>query len=387
MNRRIWFSLPWLILIIGVSSAYIIISNGPKIVRQTPQISLPRVEVIEVTPTTLRIDIKSRGIVKPLVEMKLVSEVSGRVINMTPGFKVGSFFNKYEVLVTIDSGDQNYAILDATAQVAAAQTSLLAEQAKAARAREGWIFKGKVKATPLALREPHLIEASAKLDAVKGILAKAYLAKDKTKLRAYFNGLVGEKLVNIGQYVGEGETLATLLSTATAEIRLPLSQDQLAHIDLPLLFGHDVDKQKHPKVSLQAQIAGETRHWQGTIVATEGIIDEETRQLYIVAQVEDPYNLEGRPDTVPLLTGLFVQAIIQGKVLQNVFALPHNSLYGKHQVIIVENERIHLHKVEVLQLELDRVIVRGIHAGQQVVSHRMENVVNGMRVEVIGKSN
>lgn len=386
MNRWNRATLPALILFVGVSSAYIIVNNGHEVVRQTPQLKLPRVEIIEAVPTTMRIDIKSQGIVKPRVEMKLVSEMSGRVIKLAPNFKIGGFFKKGKELVTIDSRNQNHAILDAKANIATAQKTLLLERSEAALARAGWELKGRGKASPLVLREPQILEASTRLAAAKEQLADAKLAKKQSKLRAYFDGLVLEKSVAVGQFVSSGETLATLFSTDTAEIRLPLSEDQLAYLDLPLLFTNDADSQQRPAVNFQAQIAGETHHWQGTVVATEGVIDEDTRQLYVVAQVRDPYNQENRPDTMPLMVGLFVQASIQGKVLHNVFALPRNALYGKHQLIIVENERIRLQQIEVLKLEPDRAIVRGLKAGQMVVTHRLENVVEGMRVQVVGES-
>jgi RND family efflux transporter MFP subunit len=382
MNRLIRFTLPWLILVIGASIAYAITTNGPTITRQAPPLKLPRVEVIKVSLTSIQIDIESRGVVKPRIEMKLVSEVSGRIIKVAPRLRTGSFFSKGDILVSIDPRDQNHAILAAKAKVASAKKALLLEQTEATLARKNWKKKGRVKATPIVLREPHIAEAIANLSASQGELTKAKLAEEQTRLRAYFDGLVREKFVAVGQFVSSGETLATLLSTDIAEIRLPLSEDQLAYLDLPLLFGNEKKIQQRPSVTLQAKFAGKTFKWQGNIVASEGVIDEETRQLYVIAQVQDPYNRKDKPGKAPLSTGLFVQATIQGKILENVFALPRSALYGKHQLLIVKNARIYLQKVDVLRLESNRIIVRGLLPGQQVVTHRMKNVIDGMRVQI-----
>lgn len=383
MKRWTRLLLPWLILVFGAAAAYVIAKNGPVVIRKAPPPVLPRAEVMEVAPTSVRIDITSHGTVRPRVEIDLIPEVSGRVVKLASALIAGGVFKKGEVLVSIDRREHDFAIFEAKAKVARARKTLLREEAEADLARKEWETLGQGESSPLALREPHLAEARASLEAAQAELAKAKLNLERTELRATFDGRVREKSVDVGQFVSAGQTLAHLYAVGRAEVRLPLTDDQLAYVDLPLLFSDLSADRQGPKVRLRAQLAGQAREWQGRIVRTEGVIDEATRQIYAVAEVKDPYNRRKRSGRTPLPVGLFVQAEIEGITLSNVFVLPTGALRGRRQVLLVEEDRIRIKEVEVLRREEDRIILRGLQTGDRIVTNRLENIVSGMQVQVV----
>ncbi|MDD5275173.1 MAG: efflux RND transporter periplasmic adaptor subunit [Methylovulum sp.] len=380
-SNRLKIILPLTVLLAGTATALGLVAYKPQLQEQTPVTVAPLVSVIIAEPQTLRLDVLSQGVVTPRTEIDLVPEVAGKLIQLHPGFFSGGFFAKNDVLLTIDPRDYDYAITEADARIAEANRLLISEQAQAEQARNEWRTLGDGKPTPLAMREPQLAEARAKLKAAEAELAKARLNRSRCELRAPFAGRVHEKQAGLGQYVQPGEKLARIYSTDAAEIRLPLATDQLAFLDLPLGIPKGGAKQG-PKVTLTAEFAGTLATWEGRIVRTEGVMNEASGQLYAVAEVVNPYTAQDRQP--PLLAGLFVKAVIHGKQQQNLFALPQSAITVSHNAFLVDAEQhVHIRKLEVLRNEPERVLVQGgLRAGDKVVSAGIQVPVEGMKVRI-----
>jgi len=384
-NSRLKILLPVALLLVGIGCAWAVIATRPQMTLQTPNAEVPLVTVIQVEPQTLRLDVHSQGIVTPRNEIDLIPEVSGKIIQLHTDFVTGGFFTRNDVLVSIDPRDYDYAIAQAQAQIAEAKRQLAMEEAQADQAHSEWQALGEGIATSLAMREPQLAEARAKLKAAEASLLQAQIKRSRCELRAPFTGRLQTKMAGLGQTIQAGEKLAHLYSTDLAEIRLPLPTDQLAYLDLPLGTGGrqcGASSQPCPKVILTADFAGTPQTWEGRIVRSEGKLDDTTGVLYAVAEVINPYTQ--KDDHPPLLAGLFVQAQVQGKVLQNLFVLPQNAIDAAQQVLVVDTElRLHLRHLEVLRNEPDRILVKGgLNAGDRIVTSGIQVPVEGMKVRV-----
>ena len=85
----------------------------------------------------------------------------------------------------------------------------------------------------------------------------------------------------------------------------------------------------------------------------------------------------------PLTPGLFVEASIAGKPIQQSVELPATALRGDDTVLLVnENSRLERLQIELLRRERDRVWVRGIAAGQSVVVEQSSLLAAGSVIEV-----
>jgi RND family efflux transporter MFP subunit len=210
----------------------------------------------------------------------------------------------------------------------------------------------------------------------------------RTEPEAPFNGRVRRENVDIGQYVARGSVSAQLYSIDTAEIRLPLPNEDLAYVDIPLSYRNGSDAgNTGPEVLLRADWAGKKYTWQGRIVRTEGEIDANTRMLYAVAEVEDPYAHGEDPNRPPLSVGMFVRAEILGNSISDVFVLPRAAIRGSDTVYIVDREgKLHFRQVAVYKRERESVIIRsGLEAGERVCISPLETVVDGMEVRRISE--
>lgn len=219
----------------------------------------------------------------------------------------------------------------------------------------------------LALVPPQLEAAEATIAAAEAELARRGLDLERTKLEAPYAGRVLSRNVDLGQFVSPGAVLARIYAVDYAEVRLPLSGRQLEFVDLPHLYrGESVDERSAgPKVGLRASVGRQEHRWEGQIVRTEGAVDIESRQLFVTAQVDDPYG-KAEPERPPLRVGLFVEAEIEGHLLKDVFVIPRSALREGDEVLIVNQANELLRReIEVVWGDTDRVVVReGVKDGE-----------------------
>jgi membrane fusion protein, multidrug efflux system len=319
-----------------------------------PRFEIPepliRVEAITLAPTTFTVPVRSRGTVRPRTESTLVPEVSGRIVGVAEALREGSFFLGGDLLLQLETTDYETAVVIARGQVAQAELALAEERARGEQALENWRRLGQQgEPSPLVRRVPQLADAEARLSAAEANLALAQRNLERTSLRAPFEGRVLEKFVDVGQFVSTGTVLARLYATDSAEIRLPLTDQQIGFLDLPERYrDSDLTPLDPIPVTISGRYGGQLHSWQGTIVRAEGAIDEVTRQLYVVAQVADPY-AEREPGQPPLKAGLFVEAEIPGREMQDVFVVPRKAVRPGGQLVLIDpSGRLRLRQAEIL---------------------------------------
>jgi RND family efflux transporter MFP subunit len=378
--------LPLLLLLAATGAAWAIIALKPKASASMPEPTAPTVEIVRAEPQTLRLNVISQGVVTPREEIDLVAEVSGKVVRVHPSLVAGGFFSPNDILLAVDPRPYDYAIITAQAKVAEAERTLIAEQAQVEQAESEWQALGEGQASDLTLHKPQLAEAKAKLQAARADLAKARLDRSRCELRAPFAGRVQNRRAGLGQYLQAGTAVARIFASDIAEIRLPIGIDQLAFLDLPL--GNEPPAiLRGPAVTLSAEVSGKQQRWQGRIVRSEAALDETSGQLYLVAEIKQPFR--SSPDRPPLLSGLFVQAEIEGVLREGVYTLPRTALNSLQQAKLVNAEqRLEMRSLDVLRTESDRVIVTsGLQPGDRVIVSELPVPVAGMRVNVAEAAN
>ena len=79
---------------------------------------------------------------------------------------------------------------------------------------------------------------------------------------APFTGRVREKSVDLGQFVSPGMSLGSIFATDVVEVSLPITDDQLGQLGLPLAFA-ETATQLGPNVAFYGTVGGAPRHWEG----------------------------------------------------------------------------------------------------------------------------
>jgi len=120
----------------------------------------------------------------------------------------------------------------------------------------------------------------------------------------------------------------------------------------------------------------------------DGAVDVDNRVWYAVAHVDDPYGLLDPAQETPLVVGLFVEAEITGRTVQNVFRLPRSALRNQNEMLIVDDSnRLRLRSVAVLQTDFDSVYIdEGLRAGERICISPVETFIDGLLVEAVDET-
>jgi len=331
----------------------------------------PLVEVMTLRSESVTFTVSSQGTVRPRTETVLSAEVAGAIVSISDDFIAGGRFVAGQELLRIDPINYEVAV----------------EQAEALLAQRQIEFDGAQRLRDQGYRaETELASARAALASARAELVRAERNLQRTRIRLPYAGMVRSKEADLGQYVNIGSRLGVTFSTAVAEVRLPLTDDDLAFIDRPDPAAAVAGEfEAGPAVTLRADQAGETVEWQGRIVRSEGVVDETTRVTWMVAAVEDPYLRKAAPDRRrPLPMGTFVAAAIEGRTVDEVIRVPRSSLRGNRQLVVVNDEnRLEIRNVDLLNSDATSAYLSGgVEDGERISLTVIENPINGMRVRV-----
>ena len=172
-----------------------------------------------------------------------------------------------------------------------------------------------------------------------------------------------------------------VFATDFAEVRLPLTDLDLAFVDLPdaadMATSDDV---VGPAVTLTAVQKGRAESWSARIVRTEGVVDENSRMTYAVARIRDPYSLHSDGNVLPV--GTFVAAIIRGAAAENVIRVPRGVVRGSDELLFIgEDNKIRIRRVDIIRSDSEYSYLRGgASVGERIVGSALEAPINGMSV-------
>lgn len=369
---------PLFILILFIVAAQVLISTKEAPEQKADEAPIPIVDVMEVQQQTVSLNLPSYGVVSPKYKTQLVTEVQGRMLNISNKFVAGGVVKKGEELAVIEPSDYEADLMQAQASLAQAKAALEEEQAKGEVAKNDW--KGYDGGIPpeLGLRLPQLKQEQANVKFQQAALARAERNLERTIIRAPFDGIIKARNVDLGQYVTLGTNLGELYDTRIAEIRLPLSNNDLAYLE-------SVDN-PDTEVTLSADLAGKVVTWTGKIIRSEGVIDAENRMVYLVAEVKDPYlrsaKVEGQ---LPLKYGSFVTAIIKGRTVDGIVKLPRHLVRHGKVTLITDASSVEVREVNIVRTDLENVYIKdSLASGERISMTNLSNPEDGQLVKILG---
>ncbi len=386
MTKRQKILLPIVIIIITLILSQIIVNNPPKSQRgKGNQAAQMTVEVKKLKAQRYDINIESFGVVKPRTQSILVAQVSGQIKQISPKFREGGFFEQGDVLVTLDDRDYQAEQKIAQASLMSAKQGLLEEQARVEQAILDWSRLGNgEKPSALVLREPQLAAAKAQVLSAQAQLQKSELALERSKIVAPYAGRILQKSVDIGQVVSANTQLAEIYAIDYVEIRLPIKNNDLALMLFPEEYRNQANHQRGSDVLLTSNLIG-TQQWHGQVLRTEGAIDANSQQLYIVAQIDDPYDRE-KTQSTPIKIGQYVTAQIKGQQIENAIIIPNSAIYQGSYVYIVENNLLKRKEISIRwQNANEAIIATGLSVNDQLVVTALGQVSSGTPVKILGK--
>lgn len=367
--------LPFVFVVASIFGAMTLMATAPVLEPNMPEPVATTVRVISAEPMSMQLTVTSQGTVAPNTESELIPEVTGRVVWMSPALVNGGYFNAGDELIRVDDKDYRTGAQRAKASLARARAEH--EHASFENDRFQSLVKRQLASRSQAENAVRTLRvAQAVLAEAQANAEQAQRDIDRTSIRAPFTGLVRKESVDIGQFLSRGQSIATLYASKEAEVRLPIADRQLAFLNLPVTHRGELPKELQPKVTLRAEYAGQDMVWEGHIVRLEAAIDTSSRMVHVVARVDNA------SQAAPLSVGLFVNAEIEGLLVDDVIQLPRQALRNGNRVLVVdEDNRLRYREIKTLRMYEDNVLVKsGLAAGERVCISPLQTPIDGMQV-------
>ena len=396
--RLFRFGLPLLILIAGMLGARALIASRPPVPRVNQEAAPTLVEVITVHAQDEQAVLQAYGTVRAHRELTLFPRVEGYVIAQHDDLIDGGLVQAGEVLLKIDPQDYRLAVDTERGNLARAEFELQVEQGNQVVAHQEWdLLEPSIETSEmgrlLALRQPHLKEKRAAVDAAKSRLAQAELDLSRTVVSAPCNALVLKETVEIGQLVNARSAVATLVCTDAFRVEVSVPLNELGWVEFPNAAGPQPSEHL-PDVTTKGSVVhimrdlgnGESVQWAGWVERLLGDVTENGRMARVLVLVPDPLGL--KPSNGPrssLLLGEYVRVELLGPTLPQAIVLPRSSLREEERVWVYNAQgELEIRQVEVALRRRDSVLIQaGLADGDRVVTSSLPAALPGMQLQAV----
>lgn len=380
MNRYITGCLiPAVLVSFSVAVLAVLMFGLPERESEAPPPVIPQVDTVAAVVGDVPVQIFASGTVRPSTQVNVVPEVSGRVVWQKPGLRAGSQLAANEVFARIDSTPYQAQVAADRQRVLQAKLELSLEEGRqAVSEREFEILRpgGDREASPLTLRGPQLELARAAVVTAEAALAQSQRSLSRTSLSVPFRSVVLTETLDVGQVVGQASSVATLAGTASTDVLVDLTLDEVGFLRIP-----GVTDGEASTATISQTVGGQPLMRQGQVVQLLGQLDPQTRRAQVLVEVPGPTT-----GGVPLQPNAFVDVTLTGITLNGTISLPPEAVSdGDHVWIVDAEDTLQKRTVEVAWRLPDSVVLRGgLADGDRVVISPLVFPVEGQTVTVGG---
>jgi len=294
------------------------------------------VNVFRVARGTFQDTLSAMGTVKGGSEIELRFQVPGVVKSFD--FREGDKVRKGEVIARLDQSDALLKLKQAQIE--------LEEYEKLYSI--GAIVKSKLEQARLAAR-----------------LASSEF--EKTYLRAVRDGIIGDKNVEVGEFITPNVKVATLVNLESVVVELGIIEKEIDRVFLGQKVTVNVDT--YPGIDFTGRVSN-----------ISPLIAGKSKTLTVKANLDNPGGL--------LLPGMFARIKISVFEKEHALLVPSDSLdrsTGEFRVFVVGEDNVaYAQPVEVAYLSSDYAqIAGGVEEGELVVVEKPEALADGKKVRII----
>ena len=264
-------------------------------------------------------------------------------------FKEGELVEKNTLLVTLDNREL-------TAELAIRNASL--DELRSQYRRLESLSKNQ------AITESELEERASQVKIAEAQLAVTQAKLDDTYIKAPFRGRLGLRAVSIGSLVQSTTQITTLDDTSIIKAIFAVPESFLSTIDIGQF------------VSIKSSIF-ETKIFEGRIKTINSRVDDATRNIFIVAEINNSKNL--------LKPGMFLTVNID-RERKNSILIPEESLaprLGIQYVFVIEDNKAKEVKVKLGSRITGSIeILDGLKEGDVIVTEGIQKLRSGQPVKI-----
>jgi multidrug resistance efflux pump len=406
--------------VLGVAFAIAItlVILRPKAERQVPVQKGRLVEVFAAKAEDVQMVVESFGTVAPRESLKLVAQVRGQIVDISPVFKEGGFVKNGSRLIQIDPRTYSLEVERRRVQVKQAEAELkrlkqevlnlrsrvkiaksdvtlakneyrrlkklidrkVISQSQLDKTEQGYLAsleRLQALENQLALIGPQKEQLIATRDMAEVMYKQAQLDLERSAIETPFDGWVLEKAVEVGQHVNVGQQLGSIYRSGEMDIEVRIPSKDLKW------FPDGLGGETPVAADVVYKNTGDHRYWNGRVARVKAMMDQKTRTLPMVIEVDEGTTTAEPENSFRLRPGMFVTIRIKGKEVPEAFVLPRYVVYPGDVVYTVEDNRLKIKEVNILRSYKDSVIVdSGISEGDRIVKSPLSGAVDGMSVRL-----
>ena len=326
-----------------------------------------KTKVTEVKNNCYPAKVSFTGRVKSIDRIDLFAEVSGVLKDTKPRFKEGNRFKKGQVLVRLDDTEMRLQLVSQKSKFINTITKLIpdlrVDYPNDAQEWEGYLDQidptRTLKPLPKITNKKlvYFISGRNVNDAfydIKSLEAKIA----KYTVYAPFNGIVKSTNISPGTLVRVGQSLGEFISTDGYELEASISFKELKFIKL----GHEV-------VLHSSDLE---KDWNGQIYRIGNVINESTQTINIYIKIKG----------TNLKEGMYLKGGVEGNLITNAFAVPRLLLLPNDRLYAVSDSVLVSLPVDVIKVNSDQVIVKGLIDGTDLVAKPLTTAIVGTKVEI-----
>ncbi len=309
------------------------------------------VETLTVTASDFVETVEVSGVAEPIHEIRVAAEAGGRVTKAP--IVEGDTVEKGDLVIRVD------------AQLDSARVDVLQNQLSTAR-RE--YERTKMLAKEGLATPQQLDQAAAAVDSASLNIKQVRVGMGKSTVRSPFTGLVAEKFVEEGEYVGPGTPLAHIVDFETIVINTSVAEGDVASVKIGS--------------TVQVWIPALEKHYEGIIERRGVLANASTRTFPVEVHI---------PNTArEILPGMRARVIIPRKTWENVVIVPRDAIlqgYEAKEAMVApsgETGEAALRVVELGPARGNRIVVTsGLQAGDRLIVKGHRGIVNGSKVKIV----
>ncbi|MDE1920224.1 MAG: efflux RND transporter periplasmic adaptor subunit [Candidatus Omnitrophica bacterium] len=304
---------------------------------------------IKVTRQTIADNMNLAGTLRARDAVEIKSKVDGTIAKVA--FTSGQKVVKGETLVLFNQEKAKAALIEAELTLSLAQVTLNRYQELL---KDGGVSR------------LEFDQAANQVKMNQAVVGEARAAFDSTVVSAPFAGVMGQRLVNDGQFISQGDSLGFLVNQDSMKVDFRVPERYISQIKNGAPVDFKVDAYPRDR-------------FQGTIVFIDPTVDESTRTILITAEVSNP---DGR-----LRQGMFAEISLTLHERPDAIVVPEDAVVFKGNKTVVYtvrgNQTVAVTPVD-CGLHVNGVveILKGLQEGQTVITEGFQKVHAGSKVRV-----
>ncbi|MBI5047717.1 MAG: efflux RND transporter periplasmic adaptor subunit [Deltaproteobacteria bacterium] len=356
--RRIWGMLPALFLVLIIIVIVVMFSRikgeserikAEKLAAFNKERPPVNVVVLDIIPMPIRDRLNLPSQVEPWVELKILAEVSGKVISVSAA--EGSYVRKGDIIALLDSQDYENELASIRSQYELAQKNL---------SRSNDLFKEELIAKAILDKEQSTV------DALSASMKNVELRLQRCTIKAPISGIINRLDAKEGLNLNVQDSIAVIIDISRVKVNVGIPESDVDEIRKLQRFDVTIDA-----------LGSKTVKGRKIFLSKN---PESFAHLYkLEIEVQNP---DGA-----ILPGMFGRVSIVKKEVKDSVSVPLYSVIsrGNEQFVFVEKDgKAHVRMVETGILEGWRIqISRGLKRGDRVVVVGHRSLDEGQKINVV----